>query len=53
MKIYFAAHATTIDNEANLSSGWKDVGLSKLGVKQAKELGKNVKIRKKRSEFKK
>lgn len=47
MKVYFAAHATTTDNEAGISSGWKDVGLSKLGVQQAKELGerfKNTKI---------
>ena len=47
MKIYFAAHATTTDNEANLSSGWKDVGLSDLGIQQAKEMGdtfKNIKI---------
>lgn len=38
MKIYFAAHATTTDNEAELSSGWKDVELSELGLKQAREL---------------
>ena len=47
MKIYFAAHATTTDNEAKLSSGWKDVGLSELGVQQAKEMGdafKDIKI---------
>lgn len=47
MKIYFAAHATTTDNEAKLSSGWKDVGLSDLGVQQAKEMGdalKDIKI---------
>ena len=40
MKIYFAAHATTIDNEDKLSSGWKDVGLSELGIQQAKEMAK-------------
>ena len=39
MKIYFAAHATTTDNEAGLASGWKNVGLSELGIKQAKQLG--------------
>ena len=47
MKIYFAAHATTTDNEAELSSGWKDVELSKLGLRQAKELrdiSKDIKI---------
>jgi len=47
MKIYFAAHATTTDNEAKISSGWRDVGLSELGIQQAKEMGerfKNIKI---------
>jgi broad specificity phosphatase PhoE len=47
MKVYFATHATSKDNEAKIASGWKDVGLSELGVKQAKELGerfKNIKI---------
>jgi len=43
MKIYFAAHATSRDNEAGLSSGWKDVELSELGIKQAKELGERFK----------
>jgi len=43
MKIYFAAHATTTDNEAKLSSGWKDVGLSDLGVQQSKEMGERFK----------
>jgi len=47
MKIYFAAHSTTKDNEAGIASGWKDVELSQLGIQQAKEMGerfKNVKI---------
>ncbi|MBI2055722.1 MAG: histidine phosphatase family protein [Candidatus Sungbacteria bacterium] len=47
MKIYFAAHATSKDNEAKISSGWKDVELSDLGVGQAAELGehfKNIKL---------
>ncbi len=39
MKIYFAAHSTSKDNEAELSSGWKDVELSELGIQQSKELG--------------
>jgi broad specificity phosphatase PhoE len=43
MKIYFAAHATSKDNEAEIASGWKNVGLSKLGVQQAKELGERFK----------
>jgi len=47
MKIYFAAHSTTTDNETKISSGWKDVGLSELGIQQSKEMGdrfKDVKI---------
>ncbi len=43
MKIYFATHATTTDNEAKISSGWKDVELSDLGLQQAKELGERFK----------
>ena len=47
MKIYFAAHGTTKDNEAKIASGWKDVELSELGIKQSKELGerfRNIKL---------
>lgn len=43
MKIYFAAHSTTKDNEAHISSGWKDVELSDLGVRQSKEMGERFK----------
>ena len=43
MKIYFATHSTTVDNEAEISSGWKDVELSKLGIQQSKEMGKRFK----------
>jgi broad specificity phosphatase PhoE len=43
MKIYFAAHSTTKDNETKISSGWKDVELSELGVQQSKELGERFK----------
>jgi broad specificity phosphatase PhoE len=39
MKIYFASHATTTDNENRIASGWKNVELSELGIKQAKQLG--------------
>jgi broad specificity phosphatase PhoE len=39
MRIYFATHATSKDNEAGVSSGWNDVGLSQLGTQQAGELG--------------
>jgi len=47
MKIYFAAHSTTKDNETHISSGWKDTELSELGIQQSKEMGerfKNIKI---------
>jgi broad specificity phosphatase PhoE len=35
IKITYFVHGTTTDNEANISSGWKDVDLSELGVEQA------------------
>jgi broad specificity phosphatase PhoE len=35
VKVYFVTHSTTTDNEADLASGWKDVGLSQLGIQQA------------------
>jgi len=43
MKIYFAAHATTTDNENKIASGWKDVELSELGIQQAKEMKEHLK----------
>lgn len=43
IRIIFESHGTTSDNEAGLSSGWYDVGLSELGKKQAKELGERYK----------
>lgn len=43
VNIIFEAHATTLDNEAHLSSGHNDVGLSLLGIKQAKDLGERYK----------
>ena len=43
MKIYFAAHSTTTDNENEIASGWKDVELSDLGVQQSKEMGERFK----------
>lgn len=41
--IIFEAHATSLDNEANLVSGHNDVALSPLGISQAKELGERYK----------
>ena len=38
VKITYFVHGTTGDNENKISSGWKDVPLSKLGIQQAKEL---------------
>ncbi|MDQ3099184.1 MAG: histidine phosphatase family protein [bacterium] len=37
--ITFAPHATSIDNEKGLASGYNDIELSQLGLQQAKELG--------------
>lgn len=39
LTIIFESHGTTTDNEQHISSGWKDVELSELGIQQAKELG--------------
>ena len=38
IKITYFVHGTTTDNEQHISSGWKDVVLSELGVQQSKEL---------------
>ena len=43
MKIYFITHSESEDNKAGISSGWKDVGLSELGVQQSKEILKRFK----------
>ena len=43
MKIYFAAHSTSKDNEEEIASGWKDAELSELGIQQSKELGERFK----------
>ena len=37
--LIFETHATSIDNEAGLASGWFDAGLSSAGERQARELG--------------
>jgi 2,3-bisphosphoglycerate-dependent phosphoglycerate mutase len=39
MRIVFETHATSLDNEAGLASGWFDVDLSPAGEAQARELG--------------
>ena len=38
VKITYFVHGTTTDNEKDVSSGWFDVGLSDLGVKQSVDL---------------
>lgn len=43
MKIYFAAHATTTDNENEIATGWNSGELSELGIKQAKEMPEQLK----------
>jgi len=46
MKIFYFVHGTTTDNEKEISSGWYDVGLSELGIKQSIELKSYIKDRK-------
>ena len=38
--ITYFVHGTSVDNENGISSGWSDVPLSELGIKQAHELRK-------------
>ncbi len=38
-RILYLVHGATPDNETLIASGWKDIDLSKLGRKQAKEQG--------------
>ena len=46
IKITYFVHGTTMDNEKEISSGWSDVGLSQLGVKQSIELKDQIKDKK-------
>lgn len=43
ISIIFEAHATSLDNEVGLASGWNDIALSDLGELQARELGERYK----------
>jgi len=43
VEIIFESHSTTFDNEAHISSGWNDVELSPLGIRQSHELGQRYK----------
>ncbi len=38
INITYFVHGTTTDNEKDISSGWFDVGLSDVGVKQSIDL---------------
>ena len=44
--ITYFVHGTTTDNEKDISSGWFDVGLSELGVKQSIDLKNKIKEKK-------
>ena len=46
VRITYFVHGTTTDNENGISSGWFDVGLSELGVKQSIELKDKIKNKK-------
>ncbi|MFC1651554.1 histidine phosphatase family protein [Patescibacteria group bacterium] len=46
VKITYFVHGTTTDNENNISSGWSNVELSDLGVKQSIELKNKIKDKK-------
>ena len=43
VKITYFVHGTTTDNEAHVSSGWNDVDLSTLGIRQSKDLFEQTK----------
>lgn len=45
VNITYFVHSTSLDNEAGIASGWLDVELSQLGIRQAKELKEAVKDR--------
>lgn len=46
VKITYFVHGTTTDNEKGISSGWFDVELSDLGIKQSIELKEKIKEKK-------
>jgi alpha-ribazole phosphatase/probable phosphoglycerate mutase len=43
VRITYFVHGTTTDNEREISSGWSDVELSELGVRQSVELKRKIK----------
>lgn len=42
MAVYFTTHSTSVDNEANVASGWRNAPLSELGRAQARQLRANI-----------
>ncbi|MEK7649180.1 MAG: histidine phosphatase family protein [Patescibacteria group bacterium] len=44
--ITYFVHGTTTDNQQHISSGWKDVELSELGVKQSIDLKEQIRDKK-------
>jgi len=46
VNITYFVHGTTTDNEKEISSGWKDVELSELGIKQSTALKEQTKDKK-------
>ena len=46
IKITYFVHGTTTDNEKEISSGWSDVELSELGIKQSIDLKEQTKDKK-------
>ena len=46
IKITYFVHGTTTDNEKEISSGWSDVELSELGIKQSIALKEQIKDKK-------
>ncbi|MBM3209340.1 histidine phosphatase family protein [Candidatus Shapirobacteria bacterium] len=46
INITYFVHGTTTDNEKEISSGWFDVGLSELGVKQSIDLKDKIRDKK-------
>jgi broad specificity phosphatase PhoE len=45
VQITYFVHGTTTDNEQDISSGWKDVELSELGIKQSKAVKEQIRDR--------
>ena len=42
-KLVLVRHGQSIWNEKNLFTGWKDIGLTKKGINEAKSVGEQIK----------